>query len=272
MVSQTLAQSISRTRPVDPAETTTAKGCVQRIPTLEQAGSALNFHPVHDRQDSSRETPTTSNGGHDNRTQGTPLPSFNAPSFIPITDGNPDFDQIMSPSHDGAQGDNGRSLNPVIPSGVPNPGLHSPFSLGPVHTPIPAKLVSKILAGQYVEFSDLIPVCHQYFIPSPPAHPQKKGVDNVLTWVECFVSYMSVITTHMPHRSRDLLAHLSLILRTSKRFGGNAWFNYDRAFRQEAADTGLQDWSDVRGGSRLVPQVPMNLSTFDKKVKKNIPV
>ena len=29
---------------------------------------------------------------------------------------------------------------------------------------------------------------------------------------------------------------------------------------------------DSRGGSRLVPQVPMNLSTFDKKVKKNIPV
>ena len=28
----------------------------------------------------------------------------------------------------------------------------------------------------------------------------------------------------------------------------------------------------ARGGSRLVPQVPMNLSTFDKKVKKNIPV
>ena len=27
-----------------------------------------------------------------------------------------------------------------------------------------------------------------------------------------------------------------------------------------------------RGGSKLVPQVPMNLSTFDKKVKKNIPV
>ena len=30
--------------------------------------------------------------------------------------------------------------------------------------------------------------------------------------------------------------------------------------------------SIYRGGSRLVPQVPMNLSTFDKKVKKNIPV
>ena len=91
-----------------------------------------------------------------------------------------------------------------------------------------------------------VTIAGQYVIPSPSAHPRKKGVDNIVTWVECFVSYMSVITAHMPHRSRDLLAHLSLILRTSKRFGGNAWLNYDRAFRQEAATTGLQDWSGMK--------------------------
>ena len=32
-----------------------------------------------------------------------------------------------------------------------------PFSLGPGHTPIPAKLVSKILTGQFVVLADLIP-------------------------------------------------------------------------------------------------------------------
>ena len=239
VVSEMLAQSISRTRSVDPAETTTARDCVQRAHMLEQAGNALNFHPVHVHQDLSRATPTTRDRGQANRNQGMSLPSFNAPSFIPITDGNPGSDQIISPSYDstvGAKDDNGRSLNPVIRNGVPNSGLHSPFSLGPGHTPIPAKLVSKILTGQYVEFSDLNPenldmpeqpqqcvtIAGQYVIPSPSAHPQKKGVDNIVTWVECFVSYMSVITAHMPHRSRDLLAHLSLILRTSKRFGGNA--------------------------------------------------
>ena len=39
---------------------------------------------------------------------------------------------------------------------------------------------------------------------------------------------------------------MSLILRTAKRFGGHAWLNYDRAFRQEAAASGLENWSMMR--------------------------
>ena len=68
----------------------------------------------------------------------------------------------------------------------------------------------------------------------------------MVTWVECFVSFMSVVATYAPQRSRDLLAYMSLILRTAKRFGGHAWLNYDRAFRQEADASGLENWSMLR--------------------------
>ena len=47
-------------------------------------------------------------------------------------------------------------------------------------------------------------------------------------------------------RSRDLFAYMSLILRIAERFGGHAWLNYDRAFRQEAAASDLYNWSMMR--------------------------
>ena len=49
--------------------------------------------------------------------------------------------------------------NPVLGviNGVKIAGVCAPFSLGPGHKPIPAKLVSKILTRQFVELADLIP-------------------------------------------------------------------------------------------------------------------
>ena len=67
-----------------------------------------------------------------------------------------------------------------------------------------------------------------------------------MSWVECFNSYVSVIATFQPHQARDLLAYMALIIRTAKRFGGRAWFNYDRAFRREAEVSSLRDWSVMR--------------------------
>lgn len=62
--------------------------------------------------------------------------------------------------------------------------------------------------------------------------------------MECFNSYTAVISTYFPNRARDLLAYMALIIRTAKRFGGMAWYNYDRAFRREAAACSLElDWS-----------------------------
>ena len=139
-------------------------------------------------------------------------------------------------------------------------GPEKAFSLGPGRAPIPAKLVSKILSHQYFELSELLPenldepisdttsfaIEGSTIIPvSKSARPKKQNLD-ILSWVECFNSYVSVIATFQPHRARDLLAYMALIIRTAKRFGGRAWFNYDRAFRREAEVNNLQDWSIMR--------------------------
>ena len=99
--------------------------------------------------------------------------------------------------------------NPVLGviNGVKIAGVCAPFSLGPGHKPIPAKLVSKILTRQFVELADLIPenldvpeqiqhtITVSYLVPSSPARPKRKEVIDVVTWVECFVSFVSVVTT-----------------------------------------------------------------------------
>ena len=117
--------------------------------------------------------------------------------------------------------------------------------------------MTNILTGQFVESADLIPenldvpeqvqhtITVSYLVPSSPSRPKRNEVIDVVTWVEYFVSLMSVVTTYAPQRSHDMLAYMSLILRTAKRFGGHAWLNYDRAFRQETAASALENWSMI---------------------------
>ena len=68
---------------------------------------------------------------------------------------------------------------------------------------------------------------------------RKQEVSDILTWVECFTSYVTVVAAYFPVRSRDLLSYMALIIRMAKRYKGNCWLNYDRAFRL----ANLRDWS-----------------------------
>ena len=137
--------------------------------------------------------------------------------------------------------------------------LDKAFILGPGRAPIPAKLVGQITSGVFVEMAELNPEN----LEEPPSEAttfsiegssivpktatrKKQEVTDILTWVECFNSYSAVLASYAPNRARDLLAYMALIIRTAKRFGGLAWRNYDRAFRREAAASGLQDWSIMK--------------------------
>ena len=135
-------------------------------------------------------------------------------------------------------------------------GLEKAFSLGPGRSPIPPKLVAKIFSYKFVDLTELLPenlddplsdttsftIENSTIVPVSRSSARERKSDlDILPWVECFNSYISFIATHRPHRARDLLAYLALIIRTTKRFGGKAWFHYDRAFRREAEVNNVQD-------------------------------
>ena len=83
------------------------------------------------------------------------------------------------------------------------PILHQPFVVGPGFSPVPAKLVSQIVAGKFVELHDLLSanlVLHEpepqllfdgrLVLTSTPKKP-KRRVDDITSWLEAFSILLS---------------------------------------------------------------------------------
>ena len=137
------------------------------------------------------------------------------------------------------------------------PNLLQPFVVGPGFSPIPAKLVSQITSGKFVELSDLLASNLSSSEPEPQllfdgrlvftSTPKKakKRIEDIVSWMEAFSIFSLVLVTHFPHRWKDLCQYQLLILRTFQQFGNRVWLAYDRAFREHAAASNLVDWSEI---------------------------
>ena len=144
-----------------------------------------------------------------------------------------------------------------ISSLAQTPVLQQPFVVGPGFSPVPAKLVSQIVAGKFVELHELLssnlvlnePEPQLLFdgrlvLTSTPKKP-KRRVDDITSWLEAFSIYCLILSSHFPHRWKDLMQYQLLILRTHRQFAGRVWLAYDRAFREHAAALNLTDWSTI---------------------------
>ena len=114
------------------------------------------------------------------------------------------------------------------------------FSLAEHFPPVPPKLVQKIQAGEFVDLAELLPdnmemVRRAGIEGQGQSQRQLRRVVNLLTWVQCFSTYAAILGEAQPHRSRDLLAYMRLIVREAQRHGGEGWRSYDALFRKFAA-------------------------------------
>lgn len=135
--------------------------------------------------------------------------------------------------------------------------LDQPFVVGPGFSPVPGKLVAQIVAGKFIELSDLLSANLQLTEPEPQllldgrlvltAQPkkQRRRIEDIASWLEAFTIYTLVTVSHFSHRWRDLTQYKLLILRTYRHFSGQVWLAYDRAFREHAAAIKLTDWSNI---------------------------
>ena len=145
----------------------------------------------------------------------------------------------------------------VVASMPSGPFLQQPFVVGPGFSPIPAKTVSQIVAGKYVDLGELLSVNivqtepeSQAFLDGrlvflPSAKKQRRRIEDIVTWSEAFTIFTLILTSYFPHRWKDLTSYKLLILRTYRQFSGRVWLAYDQAFRQHAAATKLVDWSTM---------------------------
>ena len=110
-------------------------------------------------------------------------------------------------------------IHEAVPAPIVITGMSSSFNqafiLGPGCPPVPAKLVSHILSGKFIELSELMlenldapttestsfTIEGRSIVPTTTTLSQKKTeITDILTWIESFNSYISVITACQPEK------------------------------------------------------------------------
>ena len=191
------------------------------------------------------------------RAQGFIPPLTAAAAAIPAT--------LSLSSRAGVAGDTSshqQLLNTPPSAGLPAPGTFLPsgrmqpasFVVGPGFLPIPDKTVSNIVSDQFIDLASLLAkpsdarsasplICIDGQVIVSQASKPPCRLTDISQWLQAFAIYMLVMVTYWPSRAADLIRYQLLILRTHAQFGGLAWYNYDEAFRRDAAARQVTDWS-----------------------------
>ena len=161
------------------------------------------------------------------------MPSFVA-TFAPFHFKHVDHGRRVFPSATQRQ-----DLAANLPLG---PLLQQPFVVRPGFSPVPAKTVSQIVAGKYVDLGDLLSLNiaqtepeSQAFLDGrlvflPSAKKQRWHIEDIVTWSEAFTIFTLILTSYFPHHWKDLTSYKLLILRTYHQFSGRVWLAYNPAF------------------------------------------
>ena len=108
------------------------------------------------------------------------------------------------------------------------------ISIGHHHhsLPIPKKLAEKVWHNEFIELHELLPA--RLGVPQPtlmdvlaPLTPKVplKQITSIEEWVMCFNTFIALVTTKQPERTRDLLAYSSIIV--NAKFEDTPWLEYD---------------------------------------------
>ena len=117
------------------------------------------------------------------------------------------------------------------------------FKMASSIVPVPAKLVKKIQALEFIEMRELLPdnialAERLATLPSGLAHskvPNERDIGGekaLVTWVSSFATYIAIVAEAHPERVCDMLAYMRLVVREASKFGGTGWLTYDSVFRR----------------------------------------
>ena len=116
---------------------------------------------------------------------------------------------------------------------------------------LPPKLVTKILQLEYVEMSELIPASWRFNDSDQKCchlsrRPNRRGpITDILLWVECYSSLVSVLATKFPGKIPNLMAYQKTIVKAQQTFIGEGWVTYDACFRRRASYNKSLEWGVV---------------------------
>ncbi len=120
---------------------------------------------------------------------------------------------------------------------------------------MPQKLAEKIRRWEFIDMSELLPEFWGHVVGAKQdeeqtsvAHPyprRRRKVTDISSWIQCFATYVGILSGTSPEAVPELMAYLIHIVRVNQDFGSLAWVNYDLAFRRQAASTGNRQWSKI---------------------------
>ncbi len=99
-------------------------------------------------------------------------------------------------------------------------------SMGPGLPALPKKLVAKILANDYIDFSELPPAKgkgrpmppslegHVRVVQAADLLQTRKLIPDLATWVQCFSTYVATLPTKFPGRVPELMAYQMTIAKS----------------------------------------------------------
>ena len=125
-----------------------------------------------------------------------------------------------------------------------------PFRLASSLPPVPAKLVKRIQALEFVEMRELLPdnmalaerLDALPLLGHPSKQTEQREIGSLITWVSTFSTYVAIVSVAHPERVCDMLAYMRLIVREAHKHGGRGWLTYDAVFRRNQQGT-AQYWN-----------------------------
>lgn len=119
------------------------------------------------------------------------------------------------------------------------------------------KLVAKILANEYIDFSELPPAKGKsrtmpqslegqvIVVQAADLLQARRIIPDLATWLQCFALYVATLASKYPKKVPELMAYQTMIARASQKYRWPSWVVYDQNFRQEAAGNPAQSWAKV---------------------------
>ena len=138
-------------------------------------------------------------------------------------------------------------------SQTPQPGALTSISAG--LPALPTKLLHKVWANEYIDFSELPPAkSKQRSLPHylegrvllAQMHKldnSKKAIPDFTTWAQCSALYSAALLQKQPDRAADLMAYLFATANNARKHRWPSWVVYDQNFRQLMAETQDKMWA-----------------------------
>lgn len=115
--------------------------------------------------------------------------------------------------------------------------------IGPLEPNISAEFEKLVLSGNFINFSQIAILLGHASTNDQATEILKR---DILTWLDCYMLYVSIIGTVCPGRISSLTSYSRVILWIYKESKDvTAWWRYDKAYRRIASSQGETDWSYI---------------------------